>query len=47
MKTYRIVYHLMPDASNIEITISAESYEEACVYAKQYRKNGFSIEELN
>lgn len=46
MTTFKIVYHLMPEADDIEITISAESYEEACVFAKQYRREGFSIEEL-
>jgi hypothetical protein len=46
MKRYRIIYYLMPEEPNIEIVILAENYEAACVFAKEYRKNGFSIEEL-
>lgn len=47
MKRYRIVYFLKPDYDNIEIIICAKSYEEACIFAKTYRPNSFSIEELN
>ena len=43
MKRYLITYYLMPDASNIEIVVLAKSYEDACMYAKDYRKESFSV----
>ena len=43
MKRYMITYHLRPDAEDITITITAKNYEDACVFAKAYRKDGFSI----
>lgn len=47
MKQYKIVYYMMPESANIEIRILANSYEDACVWAKEYRKNSFSCEEIN
>lgn len=46
MKRYRIVYYLMPDSENIEIVITANNYEDACIFAKSYRREGFSVKEL-
>lgn len=46
MKKYRITYHMRPDAEDITIEIMAKSYEDACIFAKEYRKDGFSVEEL-
>ena len=46
MKTYKITYYLKPEADNINITISAKSYEYACILAKSYRAEGFSCEEI-
>ena len=46
MKCFRITYHLRPDAEDITVEIVAKSYEDACIFAKAYRKDGFSIEEI-
>ena len=46
MKKYKIIYHLKPDAEDIEVIIAAKSYEDACIFAKQYRRNCFSVQEL-
>ena len=46
MKTYKIIFHLMPDSENIEVDIYAKSYEDACVWAKDYRRESFSVYEL-
>ena len=46
MKKYRITYFIQPDGENIVIEIWAKSYEDACIYAKDYRKEGFTVEEL-
>jgi len=46
MKTYRIEYVLYPEAENIEIIVFAKNYEEACAYAKEYRKESFTCEEV-
>ena len=45
MKKYEITYHLQPDAENITFTFLAHTEEEAIEFAKQYRKEAFSIEE--
>lgn len=45
-KRFKITYHLMPDSENIELVIVANDYEEACVFAKDYRKESFSVEEV-
>ena len=45
MKKYEITYHLQPDAENITIDILANTEEEAIEFAKEYRKEGFSIKE--
>lgn len=45
MKHYRITYHRWPE-EDIVIEITAKSYEDACIYAKEFRKDGFSIEEI-
>lgn len=47
MKKYRITYYLKPEADNITIEISAKDYEEACIYAKDYRRGeSFSCDEI-
>lgn len=46
MKRYKITYFLRPDAENIEVVISAKSYEDACIWAKGYRKESFGCVEL-
>lgn len=45
MKRYIITYMLRPEAENITITVLAKSYEDACIFAKAYRKNAFKIDE--
>lgn len=45
MKDYIITYYLYP-AENIEIRISAKTYEDAVIIAKTYRKDSFSVEEV-
>lgn len=46
LKKYKIVYYLYPDAENVETTVMAKSYEDACIFAKDYRKEGFSCDEV-
>ena len=46
MKRYMVTYYLMPDANNVEITVFAKSYEDACVYAKGYRRESFGVKEI-
>ena len=47
MKTYKIIYHLKPDApENLEIIIKAKNYDDACIFAKQFRKDSFSVAEV-
>lgn len=46
MKRFKIVYHLMPDSENIEVTIFAKNYDDACVWAKEYRHESFSCDEV-
>lgn len=45
MKDYTITYYLYP-AENLTIRIAAKSYEDAVVFAKMYRKDSFSVEEV-
>lgn len=45
MKRYKITYVFGSGTENIVITILAKNYEEACMYAKTYRKESFMIEE--
>ena len=45
MKTYKITYHMYPDP-DIEITIQAETLEKAIIFAKDYRKDSYSIKEV-
>lgn len=44
MEQFEITYHLMPDSANVKIVVSAKTEEEAILFAKQYRRDGFSIE---
>ena len=46
MKQYRIIYYLAPDDENIEIVIWAKNYEDACIFAKEYRREVFSVQEV-
>ena len=46
MKQYKITYFLEPDAENVVINIFAKTYEDACIFAKEYRREGFSCEEI-
>lgn len=46
MKKYKITYYLRPEAENIIVYIMAKSYEDACVYAKGYRRESFSVDEI-
>lgn len=46
MKSFRITYIMYPD-ENIEVICTAKTEEEAVIYAKNYRKDAFKIEELN
>lgn len=46
MKRYKITYHLLPDAEDITIDYLAKSEEDAVIYAKEYRKDAFSVREV-
>ena len=46
MKFFKITYFLKPEAENIVMTVSAKSYEQACVHAKGYRKESFSCTQI-
>ena len=46
MKKWRIEYKLEPDDRNVVITVSAATYEDACIYAKEFRREGFSVDEV-
>ena len=45
MKKYTITYHLQPDAGDIKFDIMARDFDCAVAYAKDYRKEAFTIEE--
>ena len=45
MAQFEITYFLMPDSENVTITVSAKTEEEAVIFAKQYRREGFSIKQ--
>ena len=45
MKKFKIVYHLHPH-DDVVIVIKADTEEDALVYAKQCRKDSFSIYEI-
>ena len=45
MKTFKVTYFMYP-AENIEITIRAETEEKAMEFAKEYRSNSYTIEEV-
>lgn len=45
MKKYTITYHLQPDAENIKFDIMARDHDEAVAFAKDYRKETFTVEE--
>lgn len=45
MKSYLITYQMHPEP-NIKVTVTAKTEEEAVVYAKNYRKESFTIEEM-
>ena len=46
MKKYRITYNMERLRDNIVVVIGAKSEEDAIIFAKMYRKDGFSIEEV-
>lgn len=46
MKRFKIIYRLRPDAEDVVIIILAKTYEDACIFAKSYRREGFSCEEI-
>lgn len=43
MFKYSITYHLGPESDDITITIFAHDYDEAVAFAKEYRKDAFSV----
>lgn len=45
MNKYTITYHLQPEADNITFDIFARNYDEAVAFAKDYRKESFTVEE--
>lgn len=45
MKKYKIIYFMFPE-KNIEVIILAKDMEEAIIYAKNFRKDAFSVTEL-
>ena len=46
MKRYQITYFLRPEAENIVFSILAKSYEDACIFAKDYREGAFDCREM-
>ena len=48
-KRYKITYFTadLPEEENVVIEILAKDYEEACVFAKGYKRYGFAIEECS
>lgn len=46
MRQYKITFYLMPDAEDVVIVVPAKSYEEACVFAKGYRRESFSCVQI-
>ena len=46
MKAYKITYHMYP-SKDITVEINAESEADAIAFAKQNRKDAFSVEEIN
>ena len=42
METYRITYFMYPE-KDIEFNISAKSYEDAVIFAKNYRRDSFNV----
>lgn len=45
MELYRITYFMYP-YENIVVTIWAKDFDDACVYAKTYRNDSFSIDKV-
>jgi hypothetical protein len=46
LKTYKIIYYIRPDSEDVEVVIKANSYEDACIFAKQFRSDSFSVIEV-
>ena len=46
MKHFEITYYLRPEAENVVIIIAANSYRDACTFAKAYRRESFGVKEL-
>ena len=46
MKKFEITYYLMPDAPNIIMVVPAKTYEDACIFAKGYRREVFGCKEI-
>lgn len=44
MKRYKITYHMHPQ-EDIVIWIASHNEDDACLYARSYRKDAFSIKE--
>ena len=46
MKKFKITYHIFPDGEDIVVDVEAKTKEDACVMAKSFRKDSFSIKEI-
>lgn len=46
MKRWKITYFLRPEAENVVTEVSAETYEDACIWAKGFRREGFRVDEV-
>ena len=45
MKEFEITYHLSP-FPDVKVRIIAQDEEQAIIFAKEYRNDAFSVEEL-
>ena len=45
MKSYLITYQMYPE-ENVKVTVTTKTEEEAIIYAKNFRKETFTIEEV-
>ena len=46
MKKFKITYHIFPDGEDIVVNVEAKTKGDACVMAKSFRKEPFSIKEV-
>ena len=46
MKKFKITYYICPDGEDNVVYVEAKTKEDACVMAKSFRKEPFSIKEV-